>query len=276
MGAAALLLVPSGSPRSDFCLRDPLARFDAVFWTSILTFSFNWLRIAREGLSYGFGLYWDVLWSLAIEEQFYLGYPLMLRLLASRRRVVQALVCIVLLGPTARAIAAFWAPESFLWGFTASPAAFDLLAMGALLCFFLERWPARSAKREGLEIAVGLAGAAGVVATYVFSSLDRPWDRVWGPSAIGLSLVLFLVVAIRRSWLDRSRLAFLTAPGQWSYGGYLFHGTTLFLLWHWLNGRGVLVAFGVFATVTLGVAALVYKLYETPTNRAIRRRLGAG
>ncbi len=49
LGAAALVLVPSGSPRSDFCLRAPLARFDAVFWTSILTFSFNWLRIAREG-----------------------------------------------------------------------------------------------------------------------------------------------------------------------------------------------------------------------------------
>jgi peptidoglycan/LPS O-acetylase OafA/YrhL len=276
LGAVALLALPGPSPRVDFCLRDPKAHFDAAFWASLPTLSFNWLRIAREPVSYGFGLHWDILWSLAIEEQFYLGYPLMLRVLGRRSRIAAALALVVVIGPVARAIAARLAPTSFLLGFTSSFAAFDLIAMGALLCFFLERdgGPASGGWRR-IEAGLGILGAAGVLATYGFSNLDLARDRVWGPSAIGLSLCLFLVAAIRQSWFSSRPLAAIAAPGQLSYGAYLFHPTVLFLLWPALANHHAAAGFAAFAASTLSLAWLVYRGFEAPVNRAVRRRLHA-
>ena len=276
LGAAALQAFVGDSPRVDFCLRDPDARFDAAFWLSLPTLSFNWLRIAREHDSYGFGLHWDVLWSLAIEEQFYLGYPLALRALRNRSRVAAALAGVVLVGPIARAMAARIEPRSFLLAFTNSFAAFDLIAMGALLCLFLDRNGRPASGRVGrVEAALGVLGALGVAATYHLSTLDQPGDRVWGPSAIGLSLCLALAVSIRRGWLTAPPLATMTAPGQFSYGAYLFHPMALFLLWPALAGRHAVLAFVVFAVATLSLAWIVFRRFEAPANRAIRQRLGA-
>lgn len=276
LGAVALRVFSGGSPRIDFCLRDPGARFDMAFWLSLPTLSFNWLRIAREHDSYGFGLHWDVLWSLAIEEQFYLGYPLALRVLKRRSRVAAALATVVVAGPIARAMAGRIAPRSFLLAFTNSFAAFDLIAMGALLCFFLERRGRPAREWSGrVEVLLGLLGALGVAATYVLSSLDRTADRIWGPTAIALSLCLALAVSIRRGWLTARPLAAMTTPGQFSYGAYLFHPTALFLLWPALQGRHAVLAFAAFAAATLALAWGVYRRFEAPVNQAIRRRLGA-
>jgi peptidoglycan/LPS O-acetylase OafA/YrhL len=271
-----LVTLSDGSPRAAFCVREPLARFDAWFWLSLPTFSFNWLRIAHERIAYGYGLQWDVLWSLAIEEQFYLGYPLALRLLGSRRRVV-ALLSLVFIGGLAwRWACARLIPTSFLWSFTASPGAFDLIALGCLLCFFLEARP-RALRGFGawIERALGVVGGAGVVATYVFSNLDSPTDRVWGPTAIAVSLALFLAVALRREWLSGSPSAWLSTPGQLSYGAYLCHPMVLFALWPLVSTRAVLPSFSVFLALTLAVAALIYWGFEARVNRLVRRSLGA-
>jgi peptidoglycan/LPS O-acetylase OafA/YrhL len=276
LGAAGLQAFPDDSPRIGFCLRDPKAHFDALFWLSLPTLSFNWLRIAREHVSYGFGLHWDVLWSLAIEEQFYLGYPLALRVLKHRSRVTAALACVVLAGPVARAIAGQLEPQSFLLAFTNSFAAFDLIAMGALLCFFLDRHNVPTSGLIGrLEVTLGLLGVLGVAAAYHLSNLDQPGDRVWGPTAIGASLCCALAVAIRRNWLTARPLRAVTAPGQFSYGAYLFHPMALFLLWPALAGRHAVVAFVAYAGVTLSFAWAAYRHFEAPANRAMRRRLGA-
>jgi peptidoglycan/LPS O-acetylase OafA/YrhL len=72
------------SPATQFCFRRVDSRFDAPFWFSIPTFTFNWLRILRSNIVGGWGLHWDILWSLAIEEQFYLFYPLLVLLLRPR------------------------------------------------------------------------------------------------------------------------------------------------------------------------------------------------
>ena len=276
LGALLLLRVSPGSPRADFCLRDPRARFDGAFWLSLSTFSFNWLRIARESVAYGFGLHWDVLWSLAIEEQFYLVYPLALRALGRRSRVTVLLLGLVAAGPLWRAGCAILAPSSFLLAFTASFAAFDLIALGALLGFFLETHPGpASAGRGRLEALLGAFGLAGILATFRYSSLDQPLDRVWGPSLLGLSLALFLAVAIRRSWFEGRFLRALSAPGQWSYGGYLFHPLALFLLWPLLAGQNAGIAYGLYAATTLALAGLSYRFYEAKANRTLRRTLRA-
>lgn len=275
IGALALWALPLDSARAIFCLRDPSARLDAGFWASLFTFSFNWLRIAREATTYGFGMHWDVMWSLAIEEQFYLGYPLLLRVLGARARVTAALVGFVVLGPVWRAWARAQAPDSFLLGFTASPACFDLLAIGALLCLALDGRE-RSALRGGARLAetlVGLAGLVGVVWTYHVTALTSADDRVWGPSALGLSVAALLAVGIRQNWLSSRLTAALTVPGQYTYSGYLAHAAVLYALWPKFSGQPALAAFAVYTAVVFAVAAALYKFFELPTNEAIRARL---
>jgi peptidoglycan/LPS O-acetylase OafA/YrhL len=276
LGALALATVAGPGPRTAFCLRDPVARFDLPFWLSLPSFSFNWLRLSREASAYGFGLHWDVLWSLAIEEQFYLFYPLLLRRLGHVRPVARFLAAVVVAGFLWRLACGLLAPQRLLLSFIASFGAFDLIAMGALLCLFVEAHPSGATGTFGrLEALLGVAGALVVAATYRFSSLDQAMDRAWGPTAIGLGLTVFLAVALRRGWLARPLFGWLSLPGQWSYGGYLFHAGALFALWPLLAGRDAAFGFLLYVATTLGVAGLVYRFFEVTANRAVRRALSA-
>lgn len=273
LGIVALAGLAPETEAVRFCFRRPEAHFDSWFWSSLATFSFNWLRILRERDAYGFGLHWDVLWSLAIEEQFYLLYPLVLRGLGTRRRLSAFLGLVVVLGPLSRAWAGASRPQSFLLAYTNSFAAFEQIALGALLCLLVERCGPSTARgvRGALQAAAGILGAVGVAVVYRFSSLESAPDRVWGPSAIAVALCLFLFMGIRRSWLESSLARRLTDLGQWSYGGYLLHAAVLFTLWPVVGQLGPWSGFLVFAASTLAVSALVHRALEVPSNAAIRR-----
>ncbi len=276
LGVLALATLAGPGPRTEFCLRDPAARFDTGFWLSLPSFSFNWLRLSREASAYGFGLHWDVLWSLAIEEQFYLFYPLLLRRLGEGRAVARFLGAVVVAGFLWRLVCGLLAPQRLLLSFIASFGAFDLIAMGALLCLFVEAHPRGATGMAGrLEGLAGIAGALVVAATYCYSSLDQALDRAWGPTAIGSGLTLFLAVALRRGWLTRPLFGWLSLPGQWSYGAYLFHAGVLFALWPLLAGGDAARGFLLYAMSTLAVAGVVYRYFEVTANRAVRRALAA-
>src|SRR6202021_3789045 len=80
-----------------------------------------------------------VLWSLAVEEQFYLFYPLLAKALKYRERVVVFLLGVVLFGFLFRTGVYFWAPHNFLMSTIASFAVFDQIAIDALTYFLLPR-----------------------------------------------------------------------------------------------------------------------------------------
>jgi peptidoglycan/LPS O-acetylase OafA/YrhL len=270
-GAVAMLAFAGAGARTAYCLRSPRAVFDAPFWIALATFSFNWLRIARGRITPAFGLHWDILWSLAVEEQFYLGYPFVLAALKKRERVAVFLLVVILLGPIARIVSNMIDETSFLVTFTNSFVCFDLVAMGALLFVVLERLP--QARARSLEPLLGIGALVVFALVYLFSFLGDPDERVWAPSAIGLSVAVFLGVGIRRRWLDSKIARAIVYPGQLSYGAYLFHPLVLFVGWRVLRGRALGVAYVLFATATLAIAYLLYRFFERPANRAVRRRL---
>lgn len=275
VGVVGLHRTSPDSFRTALCFRGPGARFDAWFWVSLATFSFNWLRVTREHGT-GFGLHWDVLWSLAIEEQFYLVYPLLLAKLRSRRRVAFFLIGVIVLGPLARLGPILLWPDRPLLSLTSSFACFDLIAMGALLALVLERqYPiVGTARGRGIERTIGCLGAALVAAIYCWVS-PAGIACAWSPSAIGLGLCAFLAVGVRRGWCDSRGVGWLTYPGQLSYGGYVLHATMLFLLWPVLGRYNVWLDFVLYASATLLLAAVVYRYFEVPTNQRVRRRYAA-
>ena len=82
-------------------------------------------------------------------------------------------------------------------------------------------------------------------------------------------------MALRRGWFGHPLFGWVSVPGQWSYGGYLFHAGVLFALWPLLAGRDAAFGFLVYGATTLAVAGLVYRSFEVTANRAVRRALGA-
>jgi peptidoglycan/LPS O-acetylase OafA/YrhL len=267
----ALTFLGGRGVRTAYCLRDPHAVFDAAFFIALATFAFNWLRIARRHVSPTFGLSWDVLWSLAVEEQFYLVYPLVLRALKTRDRVIMFLLAVVLLGPVAR-IVSNDIEGSFLVAFTNSFVCFDLVAMGALLFLLLERMPP-TRERSRIEPVLGVAAVAVFALVYLGTFLGDADERVWAPSAIGASVAVFLGVGIRRRWFDGAVARKIVYPGQLSYGAYLFHPLVLFLGWRLLRGQSLGAVFGLLAGSTLVLAYFLNRFFEAPANRAVRRWL---
>src|SRR6185437_12259 len=91
---------------------------------SALTFHVNWLE-ARHG---DLPLNWDVLWSLSVEEVFYLGLPLLCCLIKKRSGIVFMFLVFVVLGPLARTI--FTSNE--MWEDKGYLSCMDAIAIGCL------------------------------------------------------------------------------------------------------------------------------------------------
>ena len=99
---------------------------------SALTFHLNLLE-ARHGYLPGA---WDILWSLSVEEMFYLFFPIACLLLARRKLLIPLLCCFVALGPFARTVFThgndIWQEKSYLGGM-------DAIALGCLAAMLSSR-----------------------------------------------------------------------------------------------------------------------------------------
>ncbi len=269
----ALMLWLPRSQALDFCFRDPNARFDGPFWLSLLLPSLNWLRMLREPHPM-FGLHWDVLWSLAIELQFYLLFPLFLRATGNLRNLKRLLWVMIILGPVSRSIAYLIAPESFNIGFFSSFASFELLALGIFLHLSLEDRGPQLRQDPALSGFLCLLGAALIGMVYVNTSLGNGIHRIYGPSLLGLGCFSFLLGGLQLKGFNSQFAAWLAIPGKLSYEMYLLHAGALFFLWPFLAGKRVLVAFALLVLVTIGLAYLVSEAIGKPSERWLKRLSG--
>ena len=177
----------------------------------------NWYEGMRGYLPGG----WDVLWSLSIEEVFYLGFPLAC-LLARRTWVLAAaLVPLALSLPWTRAALAgndIWQEKAYLPGMSA-------IALGVLGALLASRWrsPSRAASRALLAL-----GTAGLLAELVWGGLLWPVLKdgvmLW-LTASALALVLAFDAHPPRL-LRGTR--WLRSWGRLSYELYLTHMFVVF------------------------------------------------
>jgi len=237
-----------------------------------LGFATNW-QLVSAGNSYfaqSAPPLFQHLWSLAVEEQFYLLWPLVLvALVRVARRRTQVLVVggaalasaalmagIALAGDTGRA---YYGSDSHCFG----------LLAGAALALALDARPVM--RLEGVRaVAAGLGGLAGLVLAFRVLDGADPLTYVLGlPAVVGLTLLLILVTV--RGGLRRSLgAAPLVALGQRSYGIYLWHWPLLVLLRNAypeaaLDHPTVLGAVDV--ALTLAAAGASYALLERPLQR---------
>jgi peptidoglycan/LPS O-acetylase OafA/YrhL len=164
---------------------------------------------------------WDVLWSLSIEEVFYIGFPIVC--LLTRRRVVllPMLVLLALSMPFTRAVLdgnEIWQEKAYLPGMAA-------IATGVIGALLVARWPAPSAGRVRALYAFGVIGL-------LASMLGGRW--LWPLLHDGVMLLLTasamsLLIACQarppRPWRG---FGWLRAWGRLSYEIYLSHMFVVF------------------------------------------------
>jgi peptidoglycan/LPS O-acetylase OafA/YrhL len=164
-------------------------------------------------------------WSLAIEEQFYLTFPLLVYLL-SRRRLTHVLLGMIVCAPIIRLATMIAMPDQERVQYLFTLCRIDTIAVGCLLAVAvrsvdIERW------RERVRIVAFIA-LPSVAVLAIASHLDRrsPFDRVFGYSivAVGCASVVALVILARGSRSTALlRAAPLTYLGKLCFGLYLLH-----------------------------------------------------
>jgi peptidoglycan/LPS O-acetylase OafA/YrhL len=191
------------------------------FWTYASNFYFALHGWAGHGIP-------DVLWSLAIEEQFYLVWPLLV-LWCSRRQLVRACAAVIVGALLVRCVLVACGVNPIAI-YVLTPSRMDALAVGGLLAA-VSRVDGKglAALARSARIVLALAGAAlaGVfVARGRFSEYD-PIIQTGGLTVIALffgALLVRAVTASDGSWMHRACTSTaLRMFGQYAYALYLFH-----------------------------------------------------
>jgi peptidoglycan/LPS O-acetylase OafA/YrhL len=266
--------------------RDDLARTRGDALASVVYLT-NWHLIAASHSyfnAFGRPSLLQHLWSLAVEEQFYLFWPLVLMgsLKLLGRRYTILLTVVLALASTAL----MWGlynpdrdPSRVYYGTDTRAAT---LLVGALLAF---AWPLGGFRDEVSRRAartldgVGCVALLVVLALFVRTQDYDPWLYRGGFLAVALcTAVLIAVVVHPAASLGR---ALGSAPLRWigvrSYGIYLWHWPVMMLSRPGIDvpWRGSVVVLAQIA-VTVGLAALSYRYVEMPVRSgSAQRRLRA-
>ena len=208
-------------------------------------------------------------WSLALEEQFYLVWPLLIGAFLTRIRIGTALLCVLALSS---AIACYVGTDVLIVHGTA-PAGLVFnpvwqahgLIIGCALALFLIDRPRRAAL-DGRSNVI-LVGVGGIVALAIAASLTvsahlAAWWNLGGE--LFAAIVIFAMVQPGPSGLGlrlfESRVS--TWAGRRSYAIYLWHFPIIYLL----LAHGVLlhVAGPIGVISALILAELSYRIVERP------------
>jgi peptidoglycan/LPS O-acetylase OafA/YrhL len=212
-------------------------------------------------------------WSLAVEEQFYLLWPLVVIVLMRRGRSVSrwaaGLVALAFTTTLIQSLAGVWTDRLY---YGTDTRAMPLLLGAVLGAWYVRRDPAAglsSRAATALQVA-GFAAAAGTL--YCFHAIDGQSTFLYRGGFLLIAALVVVVVAAA-ALMPSGPLARLLGMqplrylGQISYGIYLWHWPLFLLLDHERTGLSTAWLLVVRLAVTLAVSVASYHLIELPVRQ---------
>jgi len=231
----------------------------------VLGFTFlagNWVYVFH-GLPHSFAI---PLWTVSIEEQFYLTWPLALRKV-TRRRLAFLAIGLLLLAHLLRA----W---MVMTGAAVNPMEYntftrlDPIALGILVALFHDHLPQLAGWQRW---ALTISGVAVCIAAYAMSALenDAPmstWRLAASHSltAVGSLAIMLSVLGTTHPFFRNKALIYL---GKISYGLYVIHELAHLLakqIYPAASPLRVFVQSSLALAITIALAAASYRWLESP------------
>lgn len=235
--------------------------------------------IVFHGWWYGMAPGSWIFWSLAVEEHFYLVFPVVY-LLMRRRGLSPQHQALALLGLCAAVLAwrcllvfGFHAPKDRMY--VATDTRVDSILFGCILAVWgnpaLD--PSSLSERRLKALWLPLALFA-LLASFAVPKVWPGFEQTFRYTVQGLALFPVFIAAVRYPawgafrWLNAK---WVRTVGLLSYSLYLLHTTVLAGLHHWLRGSDASIGALALAAST-ALAALIYWLIEKPCSR-LRKHL---
>ncbi|MFG1464101.1 acyltransferase family protein [Xanthobacter sp. DSM 24535] len=207
-------------------------------------------------------------WSLGVEEQFYVAWPLLLvgalRVASRWPRLVPTLVGAVILASFAYAVekvgtnpkSAFYQPWTRAWE----------LAVGGALVFIPVAWTSGMSTRLGDLLK--LAGLIAIIAPMLLLTAESPFPGVNALAPVLGTALLLMPTGSPGRIAHALALAPLPFVGRISYSLYLWHWPIIVLMRHYHNGDRLDPGWSAAALALSFVAAwLSWRFVEQPFRR---------
>ena len=256
---------------SDFVIKPERASLDRAL-VAALTLHLNWLEGHRGYLPGN----WDVLWSLSVEETFYVLFPPLCLAMRRERGLLICMLALIVIGPLNRMALMGQDP----WEDYAYLSCMDGIAFGCIAAWITARIRlSRSTMR-----AVMVLGVMAVMLIVVF----RRQTFALGLTEVGLNVTILemgmalvlmaLAQGVGNATLSRGT-AVLQLAGRCSYEIYLVHMFVVLGLMHPFralfgatppNSAVYAITYGAMLAISVLLGYAVQRWFSEPLNKALR------
>ncbi|MBK9178122.1 MAG: acyltransferase [Acidimicrobiales bacterium] len=264
-----------------------------LLWTGLAESSAVFVQTAKDaGITAVYAMNWiaaltdrpllgllEHTWSLAIEEQFYLVWPLTLLVLLGGRRTPRAVLVfctVALVGAPLLRFALLDGPGTYARVYNGLDTRADALLAGCLVAtlYTLRLLPGPRALRPWLQV-LGGAAAVALLVLFRYSARDLFLYR-WGLTlaTVSAAVLIAALAAAPGGLLARPlRLRPVVWVGRISYGLYLWHWPVFVIANQGRLGWGLWPTTALRVALTFAFATASFYLWERPFLR-LKSRLG--
>jgi peptidoglycan/LPS O-acetylase OafA/YrhL len=280
---ASMAVVAYGLSRVDFRVSTVQIFFDqvwyAVFYVYDIFYRAAWFHPAH---------FLDHFWSLSVEEQFYVVWPLLL-LLFPKEHLKRLFVLFILLGAGFRVLVYLWYLSGDNLWFFREPfglviyswplSHLDAFAFGAYISRY-EFWRPKTqllllallVPTAGFVVTYFTTGSIGVISPLGYgSSLANGYEFIWAHTLLNYFFAVLIYCVVHEKFLVKFlELPWLRYLGKISYGMYVYHLVLIWFVWELFDERAqggteyYWIKFAIALSATILISTLSYYVLERP------------